>query len=259
MRVVIVSGYFNPLHIGHLELIKSAKNLADKLIVVVNNDKQQQLKKNKIIINEKERMSIVSAIRYVDKAILSIDEDLTINKTLIKLSKKLKNHELIFANGGDRSSTSEISETKVCTKYNIEMLFGIGGNKKLNSSTNINSLLEKETLVKHVQKVWGYEDWLVNNNLYCGKILHVQRQHCCSYHYHKLKDETFYILKGHVVMELNNNRFDMLQGDVVRIKPGDKHRFFGIDDTDIIEISTRHFDSDSHRLIKSGRCYEKEN
>ena len=116
-----------------------------------------------------------------------------------------------------------------------------------------------EIIIKHVEKVWGYEDWLANNNLYCGKILHINAQHCCSYHYHKLKDETFYILEGHIIMELNGNRFDMVKGDVIRVRPGDKHRFFGIESSDIIEISTQHFDSDSYRIIKSDKCYEKEN
>jgi len=257
MEIIIISGYFNPIHTGHLELIKAAKDLGDKLLVIINNDKQQQLKKHKIIMNEKERMSIVSAIRYVDETELSIDDDLTIVKTLEKLAKKYNDCKLLFANGGDRSSANEVPETEVCKEHNIEMLFGVGGTKKLNSSTNINVLTGDEVLNKRVQKVWGHEDWLVNNNLYCGKILHIKKQHCCSYHYHKVKDETFYILKGHIIMELNGARFDMLEGDVLRLKPGDKHRFFGIEDSDIIETSTQHFDTDSYRIIDSNKCYEK--
>jgi len=110
---------------------------------------------------------------------------------------------------------------------------------------------------KFVNKSWGYEYCLVNNELYCSKILHIDKDHCCSYHYHKIKDETFYILKGHIILDFNDKTFFMYAGNSIRIKPKDKHRFFGIEDTDIIEISTQHFDEDSYRLIESDRCFEK--
>ena len=111
-------------------------------------------------------------------------------------------------------------------------------------------------MIKRVFKSWGYEDWIVNNELYCGKILHIDKNHCCSYHYHKIKDETFYILNGEVFMELNGEKSYMVTGDFIRIKPGDQHRFFGIEESNIIEISTQHFDSDSYRLLKSDHCDE---
>ena len=114
-----------------------------------------------------------------------------------------------------------------------------------------------DEVVEYVQKSWGHEKWLVNNKLYCGKILHVLEGHCCSYHYHKLKDETFYILNGHISLELDGNIKDMVKGDVVRLVPGSKHRFFAIEDSDIVEISTQHFDVDSYRLIASDKYEEK--
>jgi cytidyltransferase-like protein len=139
-KIVIASGYFNPIHIGHINLVKAAKSLGDELIVIVNNDKQQLLKKGKIIMTEHERMEVVSAIKYVDRAVLAIDEDPTVRATIEMIAKEHKNHEIIFANGGDRKDPSLIPEVPVCEKYNIKMVFGVGGNDKPNSSSNINKL-----------------------------------------------------------------------------------------------------------------------
>lgn len=82
MKRVIVSGYFNPLHGGHLDLIEAAKALGDYLIVVVNNDKAQLLKKGKIILDESNRVRLMAALRIVDETVLSIDEDLGQAQTL---------------------------------------------------------------------------------------------------------------------------------------------------------------------------------
>ena len=82
MKIVIVSGYFNPLHGGHLDMIESAAGLGDELIVIVNNDKQQVLKKGKIILDEKNRLRLMRALKGVSSVVLSIDEDPTIIKTL---------------------------------------------------------------------------------------------------------------------------------------------------------------------------------
>jgi len=142
--VVVVSGYFNPVHIGHINLIKSAKKLGDYLVAVVNNDKQQMIKKGKIIMSESERMEIVKAIKGVDKVVLSVDEDKTQCKTMAMLAEKYKGNKMIFANGGDRDSEKAIPETEVCKKNNIEMKFGVGGTDKPNSSSNINKLLGVE-------------------------------------------------------------------------------------------------------------------
>jgi cytidyltransferase-like protein len=138
--LVVVSGYFNPVHIGHIRLLESAKKLGDKLLVIINNDKQQMLKKGKIIMNEQERIEIVKTIRYVDEVVLSIDEDTTIVKTLEKLAHEYAGHKIIFGNGGDRESKKVVPEAPVCEKYGIEMRFDVGGIDKPNSSSNINKL-----------------------------------------------------------------------------------------------------------------------
>src|SRR5882757_7083061 len=119
MKVVIVSGYFNPLHGGHLDMIESARTMGDKLIVIVNNDRQQLLKKGKIILDEKNRLRLLRALRDVNEVVLSVDDDPTIVKTLEMVAIQHPGDELVFANGGDRDSEKTIPEADVCRKYHI--------------------------------------------------------------------------------------------------------------------------------------------
>ena len=122
MVTVAVSGYFVYPHVGHIRLFESAKKLGDKLVVIVNNDKQQTMKYGKVIVPEENRMEVVKALRAVDEVVLSVDDDRTICKTLELIKPD------IFANGGDRHQ-GEIPESVVCKKYGIKMADDVGGGK----------------------------------------------------------------------------------------------------------------------------------
>ncbi|MBT4935410.1 HAD-IIB family hydrolase [Candidatus Woesearchaeota archaeon] len=128
LTTVAVSGYFNPIHHGHIGLFKEAKKLGDKLCVIINSDMQVSIKGSQKFMDENERKAIVESIRYVDEAIISIDEDGTQCKTLEMIKPD------IFANGGDRKNPDDIPESTVCTQHGIEMIFGIGGGKMQSSS-----------------------------------------------------------------------------------------------------------------------------
>ena len=130
---VAVSGYFDPIHVGHLEYLKMAKELGDSLVVIVNNNHQCELKKGKPFMDQNDRLEIVKALRFVDEVFLSIDKDRTVCKSLEALRPN------IFANGGDRA-TSEVPETPICKKYNIKMVDGLGD--KIRSSSNLTGLKE---------------------------------------------------------------------------------------------------------------------
>lgn len=110
--------------------------------------------------------------------------------------------------------------------------------------------VEVQKTHKEVPKVWGKEVWIVNRR-YCGKILVLNKGFQCSMHYHKKKDETFYVLIGKVLMELGTSRWIMHPGESLLIPPGAQHRFTGIDDSEIIEFSTHHEDEDSYRVQES--------
>lgn len=125
-KAIIVSGYFNPIHKGHIEYFNNAKKLADELFVIVNSDYQRLLKGSKKFQEEDERMFIVSNIKAVDKAILSIDKDRTVCKTLKLIFKNYSTeYELFFANGGDQNNDT-IPERSICEKVGITLVDGLG-------------------------------------------------------------------------------------------------------------------------------------
>lgn len=141
MKVVsIASGYFNPVHKGHLELFERAKRISDILVVVVNNDIQRELKGSKVFQDEKERVMIVGALRAVDHVELSIDRDRTVRESIEMVYHKYKEiydqHTLrfIFVNGGDQFSRT-VAEREVCLRLGIEMEDSMGG--KIQSSSSL--------------------------------------------------------------------------------------------------------------------------
>jgi mannose-6-phosphate isomerase-like protein (cupin superfamily) len=107
------------------------------------------------------------------------------------------------------------------------------------------------TETHRVPKEWGEEHWIVNRD-YCGKKLVLKRGFRCSLHYHKVKDEVFYVIVGRVLLEVDGERRVLVPGDHQRIAPGELHRFSGLEDSEIIEFSTHHEDSDSYRVEPSG-------
>ena len=133
MKVVAISGYFDPIHIGHLEYINMAKKLGDKLVVIVNNNYQCELKKGKPFMDERDRVTIVSNLKNVDEVFLSIDKDKTVCASLEKIKPD------IFANGGDRKNY-EIPESVICKKYDIKIIDGLG--EKIRSSSDLTGLKE---------------------------------------------------------------------------------------------------------------------
>ena len=140
MKAIIVSGYFNPLHKGHLEYLNHAKAIADKLIVIVNNDHQRALKGSKVFQDEGERVIIISNLKAVDEVVLSIDQDRTVCATIRHISEKFgKDYDLAFANGGDQSNET-IPEVPVCEELGIVLIEGLGD--EIQSSS---WLLEKES------------------------------------------------------------------------------------------------------------------
>lgn len=125
--IVVASGYFSPLHSAHVEYLELSKALGDVLIVVVNNDKQEKLKKGKVFLEASERMKVVRALRCVDMVVESVDNTRDISKTLAILRPH------IFTNGGDQTNQS-IPESEVCERLKIKMVDGLGEKKQSSSA-----------------------------------------------------------------------------------------------------------------------------
>lgn len=111
--------------------------------------------------------------------------------------------------------------------------------------------------LKIVPKGWGFEKWIVNNEKYCGKILYIVKDHRCSWHYHKIKDETFYVQSGKIKLIYSITDFMHAADEVIlekgshfHIPVGLRHQMIALEDTELFEFSTQHFDEDSYRIIK---------
>jgi len=120
----------------------------------------------------------------------------------------------------------------------------------------IRGLIRMNSLqINFVPKGWGFEKWIVNTEEYCGKLLYFAKGKKCSWHYHKLKDETFYIQSGKIFLKYSDgdeivdaNEIILNKGDKFHIYRGLRHQMFAIEDTELFEFSTQHFDEDSYRL-----------
>ena len=119
------------------------------------------------------------------------------------------------------------------------------------------STLNKTSGITFVEKGWGYEKWIVNKKEYCGKLLFFHQGKRCSWHYHKLKDEVFYLQSGELIVKFSDQN-DIEKAEELILKPGDnfyvypglRHQMIALEPSQLFEFSTEHFDSDSYRVIK---------
>lgn len=133
MKNICVSGHFQPLHVGHIQYLALAKELAGKdgqLVVIVNSDEQAILKKGKSFMPQSERLEIIKALRMVDHVFLAIDTDRTVCKTIEHIHESIPLYA--FCNGGDRHNDN-IPETEVCRRLGILLIDGLG--EKIQSSS----------------------------------------------------------------------------------------------------------------------------
>lgn len=145
-RASVVSGYFNPLHPGHLDLFEAARARTGYLVVIVNNDVQQVLKKGKVIQPEADRVRIVRSLRVVDDVLLAVEEGPGMDGSFDLLRAAYPETELEFCNGGDRKDLDSLpaEEVEAARRNDIRLLYGIGGFDKADSSSRINTELGLE-------------------------------------------------------------------------------------------------------------------
>lgn len=144
MRIIICSGFANPLHSGHVQYLEEARRLGDRLVMIVNSDRQVEIKGSTPFMDQEERLKIVQALRCVDLAVISKSKDGTVCSDLELIhSEFIKNFQngeasLVFAKGGDRIK-GNVPEEEICEKLGIEIVYGVGGEKTTSSS----QLIEK--------------------------------------------------------------------------------------------------------------------
>lgn len=133
---IVTSGYYNPLHAGHLECLQLARALGDRLIVIVNSDAQVKTKGSRVFMSQDDRLAIIAALKPVDEAVLSIDQDGSVCRTLEMVARTWQDRgtKVIFAKGGDRFA-SNVPEVTLCARLGVQIVDGLGG--KIRSSSEI--------------------------------------------------------------------------------------------------------------------------
>ena len=208
MKKIVVSGGFDPVHIGHLRMFQKARELGDHLNVVINSDEFLEEKKGYSFMNFEERKEIILGFSCVDEVTKCIDQDNTVCKTLEMLSKK--NAIDIFANGGDRKNIEDIPEYKVCEDNNVELVFGIGGGKIQSSSE-----LTKPFLNYTEERPWGSFENILDEKNYLVKKLIVNPMQKLSLQYHNHREEHWIVTNGKRKLSSLERNFLLKLGQVL--------------------------------------------
>ena len=250
MKVVLVTGGFDPLHSGHLQYFKEAKKLGEVLHVGLNSEEWLSRKKGRPFMPFSERVTILEALEVVDKVISFDDTDDSACGAIYKTMATNANVEIVFANGGDRNNENT-PEYKIYGGMNgISFAYGIGGSNKKNSS----SWILDEWKTQKTDREWGY--WRVLDDkpnagykvkelvIYPGKSLSDQR--------HFKRSEVWNILQGTVTMETDYNNMK----DSIQLKPHTTHYEIG---KEVWHKASNNGDIDAHVLeVQWGECVEED-
>jgi len=192
MKIVLVTGGFDPLHSGHIAYFNSARELGDKLVVGLNSDSWLERKKGRAFMPWEERATIISAMHVVDRVISFNDDDNSAKDAIRKAREIFPNHDIVFANGGDRTKDN-IPEMDLLKKYlNLQFIFGVGGVNKVYSS----SWILDEWKAPKTERPWGYYRVLHEVSGTKVKELTVEPNQSLSMQRHQHRTEFWLVTEG---------------------------------------------------------------
>lgn len=224
MKIVIASGGFDPIHSGHIDYLNAAKNLGDKLFVIINSDKWLKRKKGKVFLPFEERKTIIKNLLCVDKVYLAKDKHNNVIESIEEIKKEYPFDKIIVANGGDRT-LHNVPEQNV---KGIQCVFGVGGHNKRNSSSWI--------LKEWDNKYWEKRNWGAFYELFVDEQVKVKELiihpfKYTSYQRHFKRNEIWLVSKGSCTIRLNDTIDILDTHDYLIVKVGDWHQI--INNTDI--------------------------
>ena len=214
MKKVMASGFFDPLHKGHIEYLEKAKALGDHLIVLVNSNEAAQRKKGYYFIELNERIDIVRSLKCVDEVFVAKDDDGTVADSLSEIRPD------IFAKGGDRALNNlPKREIDVCNEYGIKIVTGMG--EKIQSSSNIIVNYLKNNVVN---KQWGHYLTIYYDEKIKIKLLYIQPHSSISLQKHLLRDEIWIILNGEAFIRVDDDEKYFHEKDNLYIRRNILHK-----------------------------------
>ena len=241
---VAVSGGFDPLHIGHVRMLKAAKTLGDKLVVIVNNDHWLRAKKGFVFMPQAERKELINALPFVDKVVFTDHKKADIDMSVSRMLAKVR--PAVFANGGDRRKLADIPEVAVCKKYGITMVFNVGAGGKVQSSSWM--IQGASRPVKKTVRPWGeYYGWDQGEewNL---KTIYIKPNKRLSLQYHHHREEWWLLVEGDATAVVHEGKEELTiplrKGEVFRVGKRQIHRLSSRGGGVVVEVAYGAFDEE---------------
>ncbi|MFL2823857.1 MAG: adenylyltransferase/cytidyltransferase family protein [Alphaproteobacteria bacterium] len=228
----LVSGGFDPVHVGHLRMFQDAKNLSENVIVLLNNDEWLMKKKGKPFMNEGQRKEILDEFKSISKVIIQTKSDRSSSRAIEEFVHNNPDKTVCYCNGGDRSNIRNIREADICNKLGVTLEFGIGGNTKIESS----SQLSKNYLGNVEERPWGNYHIIAKNKGYQIKEIIVSKGSKLSLQKHSGRSEFWQIVKGESKITIEENKHYLKEKEHIYIPKNTIHRIENIGKDELIFI-----------------------
>ena len=228
----LVSGGFDPVHVGHLRMFQDANRLSDNVILLLNNDEWLIKKKGKPFMNQDQRKEILDEFKSISKVIIQTSSDKSSSDAIKEFVKNNPNKNICYCNGGDRSNIKNIREADVCMELGVDLQFEVGGKEKIESS----SQLTKNYLGNIEDRPWGNYHIIAKNTGYQIKEIKVNKRSKLSLQKHKSRSEFWQIVKGESKITIENNEYYLKEKEHIYIPKNTIHRIENIGKEDLIFI-----------------------
>lgn len=228
----LVSGGFDPVHIGHLKMFQDANKLADKVIILLNNDNWLIKKKGKPFMNQNQRKEILEEFKSISEVIIQTSSEPSSSEAIEEFVKKNPNKSICYCNGGDRSNIKNIRESNICKKLKVNLEFGIGGEKKIESSSD----LTKNYLGDIEKRPWGSYHIIAKNLGYQIKEIKVDINSKLSLQKHYKRAEFWQIIAGECLVIVDKKKYQLRNNDYIYIPRDTIHRIENIGKKELIFI-----------------------